>query len=179
LEVESVVQGFVVEDVLVVVFTVYLKACRYVGSTSGACCGVHGHQNEIKVCFFWIWKTIWDEVISEDDNFSGTIHLTGVAAVLIWSLSAVWFTSCCVSCVRFKCLVLLVLCLKKVGRYTFDRVLVMSFNWFIDLLAGFLKPSYWLKMRLLGHSKQLLQNNVGMANQSPEDSCEENIIMRQ
>jgi hypothetical protein len=49
LEVESVVQGFVVEDVLVVVFTVYLKACRYVGSTSGACCGVHRHQNEIKV----------------------------------------------------------------------------------------------------------------------------------
>ncbi len=37
------------EDVLVVVFTVYLKACRYVGSTSGACCGVCVHQNEIKV----------------------------------------------------------------------------------------------------------------------------------
>jgi hypothetical protein len=64
-----------------------------------------------------------------------------------------------------------------VGRYTFDRVLVMSFNWFIDLLAGFLKPSYWLKMGLLGHLKQLLQNNVGMENQFPEDSCEENIIM--
>jgi hypothetical protein len=143
-------------------------------SVSGACCGVHCHQNEIKVCFFWIWKTIWDEVTSEDDNFSGTIHLTGVAGVLIWSLCAVWFTSCCVSCVWFKCLVLLVLCLKKVGRYTFDRVLVMSFNRFIDLLAGFLKPSYWLKMI---HLKHLLQNNVGMANQFPEDSCEENIIM--
>jgi hypothetical protein len=87
-----------VEDVLVVVFTLYLKACRYVGSTSGACCGVYGHQNEIKVCFFWIWRTIWDEVTSEDDNFSGKIHLTGVAAVLNWALCAVWFTSCCVSC---------------------------------------------------------------------------------
>jgi hypothetical protein len=27
-------------------------------------------------------------------------YLTGVAAVLIWSLCAVWFTSCCVSCVH-------------------------------------------------------------------------------
>jgi hypothetical protein len=31
----------------------------------------------MQVCFFWIWKRIWDEVTSEDDNFSGTIHLTG------------------------------------------------------------------------------------------------------
>jgi hypothetical protein len=29
------------------------------------------------------------------------------------------------------------------------------------------------------HLKHLLQNNVGMANQFPEDSCEENIIMWQ